>query len=73
MCVAVPVEIIEIMGNKAIINYGGVKSKVDISLVEDLNIGDYVLIHAGCAIEKIDCYEAKKTLELLKLLCGEDI
>jgi hydrogenase expression/formation protein HypC len=73
MCVAVPVEVIEIMKNKAIIKYGGVKSKVDISLVEDLNIGDYVLIHAGCAIEKIDYDEAQKTLELFKLLCGDDI
>ncbi|HSQ87789.1 HypC/HybG/HupF family hydrogenase formation chaperone [Romboutsia sp.] len=68
MCVAVPVQVIEIINNEAIVNYGGVKTKVDISLVQDLKIGDYVLLHAGCAMQKIDSDEAQKTLELFKLL-----
>lgn len=68
MCVAIPAKVIEIINNEAIANYGGVKTSVNISLIEDLKIGDYVLIHAGCAMQKIDEDEAQKTLELFKLL-----
>jgi hydrogenase expression/formation protein HypC len=68
MCVAIPAQVIEIINNEAIVNYGGVKMSVDISLIEDLKIGDYVLVHAGCAMQKIDDDEAQKTLELFKLL-----
>lgn len=68
MCVAIPAQVIEIIDNEAVVNYGGVKISVNISLISDLEIGDYVLVHAGCAMEKIDSEEAQKTLELFKLL-----
>ena len=68
MCVAIPAQVIEIINNEAVVNYGGVKTSVDISLIEELKVGDYVLVHAGCAMQKIDSDEAKKTLELFKLL-----
>lgn len=68
MCIAVPAKIIKIYENQATVNFGGVKTRIDISLVEDLNIGDYVLIHAGCAIQKIDEKEADQTIELFKFI-----
>lgn len=66
MCIAVPVEIIEIYENEALVNFGGVKRKVDTSLIEDVSLGDYVLLHAGCAIEKLNKEEAKETLSLFQ-------
>lgn len=72
MCVAVPVEVIEITGSDAKVNYGGVKRTINIDLVEDVQLGDYVLLHAGCAMQKIDKEEAEKTLEILREL-AEDL
>lgn len=66
MCVAVPAEVIEIIKNEALVNFGGVKKLININLVSDVEVGDFVLIHAGCAINKIDKEEAEKTLEIFK-------
>lgn len=66
MCVAVPVKIISIEGLEAWVDFGGVKKKISIALVDDVKIGDYVLLHAGCAVSKMDEDEAQKTLELFK-------
>lgn len=66
MCVAVPVEIVKIDEKEAWVNFGGVKKMVSIALVEDVKVGDYVLLHAGCAVSRLDREEAEKTLELFK-------
>ena len=75
MCLAIPGKIIEIDSEKnhAIVDYGdGTKRKANISLV-DVRKGDYVLVHAGFAIEVLDEEEAKKTLELFReMLSVED-
>lgn len=68
MCLAIPGKIIEIDSDKnhAIVDYGdGTKRKANISLVNVKN-GDYVLVHAGFAIETLDETEAKKTIDLFK-------
>ncbi len=68
MCLAIPGKIIEIDSDKnhAIVDYGeGTKRKANISLVNVKN-GDYVLVHAGFAIETLDETEAKKTINLFK-------
>lgn len=54
MCLAIPARIIDIRENTAKVNIMGVESEVNIQLVENPKAGDYVLVHAGCAIEKID-------------------
>ena len=54
MCLAVPAQIIYVDNYSAIIDIMGLESKVNIQLIEDLKVGDYVLVHAGCAIQKID-------------------
>ena len=73
MCVAVPAEIIEIIGeHEALVNFGGVKKLVNIDLVSDLKVGDYVLLHAGCAVQKIDKEEAEITLEIFKALAEDN-
>ncbi|MFP4001625.1 MAG: HypC/HybG/HupF family hydrogenase formation chaperone [Candidatus Natronoplasma sp.] len=62
MCLAVPGLIEEIKGDTAEIDFGGVTREANISLV-DADIGDYVIVHAGYAIEKMDEEEAEKSLE----------
>lgn len=75
MCLAIPGKIIEIdrITNHAIVDYGdGTKRKVNISLVET-KIGDYVLVHAGFAIQILDEKEALETLALFReMLSMED-
>jgi len=68
MCLAIPGKIIEIEKDNehAIVDYGdGTKRKANITLVE-AKIGDYVLVHAGFAIEVLDEKEAQKTLDLFR-------
>lgn len=74
VCLAIPGKIIEINSkdNSAKIDYGdGTKRTVNISLV-DVNIGDYVLVHAGFAIEKLNKIEAKKTLDLFREMLSDE-
>lgn len=71
MCLAVPMQLVEIDGIIATAELSGVTRKVRIDLVPDSNIGDYILVHAGLAIAKIDAGEAEKTLALLKELDNE--
>ncbi|MGM9973027.1 MAG: HypC/HybG/HupF family hydrogenase formation chaperone [Clostridiaceae bacterium] len=54
MCLAVPGEIIKINGDYALVNIMGAETKAFIKLIENPKIGDYVLIHVGCAIEIIN-------------------
>jgi hydrogenase expression/formation protein HypC len=65
MCLAIPAKIIEKKGNKAIVDYGGVKREIDISLV-NANKGDYVIVHAGFAIQIIDEKEASETVKIFE-------
>ena len=66
MCLAIPSKIIEINNNMATIDVDGVKREASLLLLEDAGIGDYVIVHAGFAIHKIDEEAAMETLRLLK-------
>ena len=66
MCLAVPMEIIRIKGDKARALISGLEKEVDVRLLQDLEVGDYVIVHAGFAIEKIDPAEARRTLDLFR-------
>lgn len=52
MCLAVPAKIIKIEGDTAVIEINGVRRSGNVSLIQDPEIGDYVLLHAGFAIQK---------------------
>lgn len=68
MCLAVPGKIVEIVDaeNKiAKVEVGGVRRNVNTALINDTRLGDYVLIHVGFAMSKIDEREAEETLRLL--------
>ena len=63
MCLAFPGKIKSIKNNHAIVDFNGIKKEVNISLISGIKIGEFVIIHAGFAIEKINKKEAKKILE----------
>lgn len=67
MCLAVPGKIIEIKANTGIVDFNGVKREVRLDLV-DAKIGDYVIVHTGFAIEKMDEKDALESLEIWKQL-----
>ena len=66
MCLAVPMEVIEVKDFRGKARMGSVKRDVNLSLVPDVRVGDYVIIHAGSAISVLDKEEAEKTLDLLR-------
>ena len=68
MCLSIPSKVISINGNKAIVSVGGTEYEASLQLVEDVKIGDYVLLHTGFAIEIISEEEAQETLKLFKEL-----
>jgi hydrogenase expression/formation protein HypC len=69
MCLALPARIIEIHdGDSATVTLGGVRKQVSLALVEDAEVGDYVIVHVGYALSKLDPDEAERTLALLTSL-----
>jgi hydrogenase expression/formation protein HypC len=66
MCLAIPSKITRIDNNMAVIDVDGVRRECSLLLVEDAQVGDYVIVHAGFAISKIDEAVALETLALLK-------
>lgn len=65
MCLAIPARIVEIQDDaNAIVDLGGVRKEISIALVEDVQVDDYVIVHVGYALNKIDPEEAQKTLQL---------
>ena len=68
MCLAIPVKIVEIKNKIGIGEVGGVKRKVSLVLLDEVKVGDYVLLHAGFAISKVQKEEAEELLEMLASL-----
>ena len=67
MCLAIPAQITKfIQKDNATINMAGIEQDINISLLEDLKIGDYVIVHAGFAISKLLPEEAEETLRLFE-------
>lgn len=66
LCLAVPGKLEEKQGRYGIVDFAGMRRKVDISLLPDCEIGDYVIVHAGFAIETLDEDDALVTLDIFK-------
>lgn len=72
MCLAIPAEVTKILpDDMAIVSIDGVSKEISVALIEDLAVGDYIIMHVGYALTKIDPVEARRTLELLRELSGE--
>ncbi len=63
MCLAIPGKIVEIRGTVAIVDYGGVRKEARVDFLPDVKVGDYVIVHTGFAIEKMDEGAAEKSIE----------
>jgi hydrogenase expression/formation protein HypC len=69
MCLAIPGKIVEMVDAEnqiAKVDVGGVRRNVNIGMLDDISVGDYVLIHVGFAMSKVDEKEAEETLRLLQ-------
>lgn len=66
MCLAVPMRVLEIDGEKARVALSGIEIDVQLDLVEGVCVDDYVIVHAGFAIERLSAEEAKETLAVLR-------
>jgi len=63
VCIAAPAQIIEIKDNVATVDFGGVRQQAKLDLVNDVDVGRYVLVHSGYAIEVLSDQEAQESLE----------
>lgn len=67
MCLAMPSKVVEVLeDDMAVIELGGVKKTISLGLVEDVSPGEYVIVHVGYALSKVDEEEALKTLALFE-------
>lgn len=67
MCLAVPMQIVSIDGESMVAEIDGVKREASLMMLsEEVAVGDYVLIHAGFAISRLNAEEAEETLELMR-------
>jgi len=72
MCLAVPARVVELSGDSAIVDLDGIRKETSTVLLDEIAVGDYVLIHVGFALERIDPVEAAKTLKLFDELKALD-
>ena len=77
MCLAIPARVVEMPDeDTAIVDLGGVKKAISLALIEDVSIGDYVIVHVGFALNKLNAEEAEKTLaifaEMGELVAAQD-
>jgi hydrogenase expression/formation protein HypC len=65
MCLAIPARVVSLVGPAgALIDVGGVQKEVSLALVDDVAPGDYVIVHVGYALTKLDPHEAARTIEM---------
>jgi len=72
MCLAIPAEVTKILpDDMAVVSIDGVSKEISVALIENLAVGDYVIVHVGYALTRIDPDEAARTLELLRELSAD--
>lgn len=72
MCLAVPAQIRDIDNYRATIDIMGLESKINVQLIEEPKVGDYVLVHAGCAIQKIDKYYFEELQKIFQSILNSE-
>ena len=69
MCLAIPAEVVELRDDdKAVVDLAGVRKEVSLALVDGVGVGDYVIVHVGYALNRLDPDEAARTLALFAAL-----
>jgi hydrogenase expression/formation protein HypC len=65
MCLAIPVRVVELLGaDTAIVDLDGIRKEISLALLDGVQVGDYVILHVGYALSRLDPAEAARTLEL---------
>jgi len=65
MCLAIPAQVVELRpDDNALVDLAGVKKEISLALLDGVAVGDYVIVHVGYALNKLDPEEAEKTLKL---------
>jgi hydrogenase expression/formation protein HypC len=73
MCLAIPAKVVELRdGDQAVIDLAGVRKEISLALVDDVWPGDYVIVHVGYALQKVDPDEAARTLALFAGLAAQE-
>ncbi|MCM0647773.1 HypC/HybG/HupF family hydrogenase formation chaperone [Clostridium swellfunianum] len=72
MCLAVPAKIVSIEENVAKVDVMGMESSVNIQLIEEPKAGEYILVHAGCAIQRIDSNHFEDLQSIFQAILEED-
>jgi len=72
MCLGVPAKILETGGGTAVVELGGVRREISVMLVDDVSVGEWVIVHAGFAIEKLSEEAAEQTLSLFREIADAD-
>lgn len=70
MCLAIPLKIISLNGTDAVGEVDGVERDVSVMMTPDVKVGDYVIVHAGFAIQTVDQDEALENLDILRRMAG---
>lgn len=66
MCLAIPTRVVELLpDSQAVVDLGGVRKTISLELVEGVAVGDYVIVHVGYALTRLDPVEAEQTLALM--------
>ena len=73
MCLAIPAKILSIDGHKAVADFDGTTKQIVIALLPKIEVGKFVIVHAGYAIEEINEVAAKESLELWRELLEKDL
>jgi hydrogenase expression/formation protein HypC len=69
MCLALPARIVELTGpDTAIVELSGVRKDISLALIDGAQLGDYVIVHVGYALQKLDAEEAERTLALFRTM-----
>ncbi len=66
MCLSIPAKVEKIEGEMAVVSVGGVTYKASLQMLDDVVVGDYILMHTGFAIQKIDEDEAEESLKAFR-------
>lgn len=66
MCISVPMKVLKINGQRGIADIGGMSQQIDLRFLSHVEVGDYVIVHAGFALQRLDQNEAEETLSLLR-------
>ena len=71
MCLAIPMQVKAIEGSEAVVTQGGTELRVRTDLLDAVEVSDYVLVHAGFALQVVDPEEARATLAMLREMAGD--